>query len=95
VIYRELAKKKDGSKNRAKAKTRVAKIHQRIARGREMFHYQVAHCLCRNYDLIAVEALNIKGLARTQLAKSIYDVSWGRFLTLVGSSGSKIRRSLG
>jgi putative transposase len=65
--HRELAKKKDGSKNRAKAKTHVAKIHQRIARQREMFHYQVAHCLCRNYDLIAVEALNIKGLARTQL----------------------------
>ncbi len=81
--HRELAKKKDGSKNRAKAKTRVAKIHQRIARQREMFHYQVAHCLCLNYDLIAVEALNIKGLARTQLAKSIYDVSWGRFLTLL------------
>ncbi len=78
-----LARKKDGSKNRAKAKTRVAKIHQRISRQREMFHYQVAHRLCRNYDLIAVEDLNIRGLARTRLAKSIYDVSWGRFLTLL------------
>ncbi len=80
---RELARKKDGSKNRAKAKTRVAKIHQRIARQREMFHYQVAHWLCRNYDLIAVEDLNIRGLARTKLAKSIYDVSWGKFITIL------------
>jgi putative transposase len=63
---RGLARKKDGSKNRLKAKTRVAKIHQRIARGREKFHYQVAHWLCRNYDLIAVEDLNIRGLARTR-----------------------------
>ena len=82
---RELAKKKDGSKNRLKAKTRVAKIHQRIARQRKMFHYQVAHRLCRNYDLIAVEDLNIRGLARTRLAKSIYDVSWGKFITILES----------
>jgi putative transposase len=80
---RELAKKKDGSKNRQKVKSRVAKIHQRIARQREMFHYQVAHLLCRNYDLIAVEDLNIRGLARTKLAKSIYDVSWGKFITIL------------
>jgi putative transposase len=82
---RELARKKDGSKNRLKAKARVAKIHQRIARQREKFHYQTAHWLCRNYDLIAVEDLNIKGLARTPLAKSIYDVSWGKFLTILES----------
>src|SRR5919199_5742912 len=80
---RELAKKKDSSNNRLKAKSRVAKIHQRIARQREMFHYQVAHWLCRNYDLIAVEDLNIRGLARTKLAKSIYDVAWGRFITIL------------
>ena len=82
---RQLAKKKDGSKNRLKAKTRVAKIHQRIARQREMFHYQVAHWLCRKYDLIAIEDLNIRGLARTRLAKSIYDVSWGKFITILES----------
>ncbi len=82
---RELARKEDGSKNRLQAKTRVAKIHQRITRGREMFHYQVAHALCRNYDLIAVEDLNIRGLARTRLAKSIYDVSWGKFITILES----------
>ncbi len=80
---RELARKKDGSKNRLKACIRVAKIHQRIARQREMFHYQVAHWLCRNHDLIAVEDLNIRGLARTRLAKSIYDVSWGKFITIL------------
>lgn len=82
---RALAKKENGSNNRSKACIRVAKIHQRIARQREMFHYQVAHWLCRNHDLIAVEDLNIRGLARTKLAKSIYDVSWGKFITILES----------
>jgi putative transposase len=81
--HRRLARKKDGSKNRAKAKNRVAKIHQRIQRQREIFHYKTAHWLCRNYHLIAVEDLNIRGLARTKLAKSIYDVSWGKFITIL------------
>jgi putative transposase len=80
---RALSRKKEGSNNRNTHKSRVAKIHQRIARQREMFHYQIAHWLCRNYDLIAVEDLNIRGLARTRLAKSIYDVSWGKFITIL------------
>lgn len=83
--HKELARKKTGSKNQEKQKSRVARIHQRIARQRETFHYQVAHNLCRQYDLIAIEELNIKGLARTRLAKSIYDVAWGRFITILES----------
>lgn len=80
---RELARRKDGSVSSAASKSRIAKIHQRIARQRETFHYKTAHWLCRNYDLIAIEDLNIRGLARTRLAKSIYDVSWGKFITIL------------
>ena len=80
---RVLSRKKEGSNNRGKAKSRVAKIHQRIARQRETFHYQVAHSLCRKYDLIAIEDLNIRGLAQTRLAKSIYDVAWGKFIAIL------------
>lgn len=80
---RTLARRPNNSKNKEKQKSRIAKIHQRIARQREKFHYQVAHKLCKNYDLVAVEDLNIRGLARTHLAKSIYDVAWGKFLTIL------------
>ncbi len=86
---RTLARRQNKSKNQEKQKTRVAKIHQRIARQREKFHYQTAHNLCRKYDLIAVEDLNIRGLARTKMAKSIYDVAWGKFLTIMESVAVK------
>ncbi|WP_353812995.1 hypothetical protein [Moorena sp. SIO1G6] len=46
-------------------------MHLHLTRCRKEFHYQVAHWLCSKYDLIAHEDLNIKGLARTKLAKSI------------------------
>ena len=37
----------------------------------------------RKYDLIAVEDLNIQGLARTHGGKSILDAAWGSFMTIV------------
>ncbi|HAX89997.1 MAG TPA: transposase [Cyanobacteria bacterium UBA11370] len=80
---KKLARKQSGSTNSEKQKQKISRIHQRIGRKREHFHYNVAHQLVRNYDLIAVEDLNIKGLARTKLAKSIYDVAWGKFLTIL------------
>jgi len=33
--------------------------------------------------VVAVEKLNIKGLARTRLAKSIHDAGWGQFLSIL------------
>ncbi|MGD1715148.1 RNA-guided endonuclease InsQ/TnpB family protein [Hydrocoleum sp. CS-953] len=75
------ARKEMGSNNWKKAQNKVAKLHQHTARQRENFHYKTAHKLVKEYDLIAVEDLNIKGLARnTKLSKSIYDVAWGAFI---------------
>lgn len=80
---RFLARKEKGSKNYQKQASKVARQHLRIARQRKEFHYQVAHWLCSMYDLIAFENLNIKGLARTRLAKSILDCAWGSFLQIL------------
>ncbi len=80
---RKLARKKGGSKRAEKQNNFIARIHQRIGRIRENFHYNTAHKLVKNYDLIAVEDLNIKGLARTRLSKSILDAAWGKFITIL------------
>ena len=72
-----------GSNNAQKQKNRVARIHQRIKRQRKEFHYKVAHKLVKAYDLIGVEDLNIQGLARTKLAKSILDAAWGEFIAIL------------
>jgi putative transposase len=80
---RQLARKEKGSRNYQKQANKVAKLHLHIARQRKDFHYSVAHYLCTSYDLIGFEKLNIKGLARTRLAKSILDVAWGAFLNIL------------
>lgn len=80
---RQLARMEKGSKNYQRQANKVACLHLHIARERKEFHYQVAHWLCDHYDLIAFENLNIKGLARTRLAKSILDAAWGSFLNIL------------
>ena len=80
---RQLARMEKGSKNHQRQANKVARLHLHIARERKEFHYQVAHWLCDQYDLIAFENLNIKGLARTRLAKSILDAAWGSFLNIL------------
>ncbi|MBD2604698.1 transposase [Scytonema hofmannii FACHB-248] len=80
---RKLARKEKGSNRSNRQKNKIARIHQCIGRIRENFHYNTAHKLVKNYDLIAVEDLNIRGLARTRLSKSILDAAWGRFITIL------------
>lgn len=80
---RSAAKNQKGSKNAQKQKNKIARVHQHIKRQRKEFHYKVAHKLVKTYDLIGVEDLNIKGLARTKLAKSVLDAAWGEFLTIL------------
>nr|WP_307731593.1 transposase [Microseira wollei] len=76
---RQIARKTKGYKNYQKQANKVARLHLHIARQRREFHYQVANWLVNSYDL----NLNIKGLARTPLAKSILDVAWGAFLEVM------------
>jgi putative transposase len=80
---RFLARQTKGSKNSQKQANKIARIHQKIARQRQDFHYNTAYKLNKEYDLIAVEDLNIRGLARTRLAKSILDCAWGNFLKIL------------
>jgi putative transposase len=80
---RKLSRQEKGSISYGNQANKIARLHLHIARQRKDFHYAVAHHLCSNYDLIGFEKLNIKGLARTRLAKSILDVAWRSFLNIL------------
>lgn len=78
-----------GSKNRAKARVRVAKIHAKTRDLRQDFTRKIAVRLARENQVVAVETLNIKGLARTGLAKSVYDAGWAVFIKELTHAGLK------
>jgi putative transposase len=86
---RVLALKKRGSNSRYRARRFVQAAHRRIANRRQDFHRKLAVSLCKRFDLIAHEDLNIKGLARSALAKSVSDVAWGMFIRTLHSKAEE------
>ncbi len=81
---RTLARKKKGSTRRGKARHAVAKLHEKVANQRRDFHHKEARKLVDAHGLIAHEALNVRGIARTRLAKSTHDAGWAAFLNILG-----------
>ncbi len=80
---RALARKRKGSIRRGNARRRVAKLHEKVANQRRDFHHKQARRLVERYGLIAVEALNVEGIARSRLAKSALDAGWASFLQIL------------
>ncbi|MFB2896178.1 RNA-guided endonuclease InsQ/TnpB family protein [Aerosakkonemataceae cyanobacterium BLCC-F50] len=70
---KSLSRKKLGSHNRKKQVKRVAKVHQKIANTRLDFLHKLSHQLVGENQAIVVENLCVKGMARTNLAKSVLD----------------------
>ncbi|RVX40792.1 putative transposase [Nonomuraea polychroma] len=81
--HKALSRKERGSKNRAKARVRVAGRHAKVADARREFHHQLSTKLIRENQAIYVEDLAGKGLARTGLAKSVHDSGWASFIGMV------------
>jgi IS605 OrfB family transposase len=78
-----LSRKQRNSKARSKARIGVMRCCAATARARSNHLHQASARLVRDYDVIAVEALNVQGLARGALAREIHDASWGKFLLML------------
>jgi putative transposase len=80
LAQRQLAKKVKGSKNREKAKRKVAKIHNRIACIRQDSLHKLTTHLAKNHRRIVIEDLNVSGLSKNhQLARAILDGGFYEF----------------
>ena len=89
VAQRALARKKRGSGGCREARVIVARCHAAVARRRREHLHQASARLVRDYDAIAVEKLNVKGLAGSALAKDVHDASWAKFISMLRYKAEK------
>jgi len=87
---RRLPRKKKGSKNRGRARHRVAVLHDKVGNQRSDFLHKTARTIADSYGFIAVEDLNVSGMVRNRrLSKAISDASWSEFLHLLSCKAER------
>lgn len=81
---RNLARKQKGSRNREKARRKVARVHARITDRRTDHLHKLSTRLIRENQAIAVEDLTVRNMvANHALARAISDASWRQFRTIL------------
>ena len=90
---RRLARCQRGSANRQKARAKVARAHRKVRASRADFLHKASTNLVRDHDVIAIEDLAVKNMARNRsLAKAIADCGWGTFRRMIEYKAARAGR---
>ena len=80
---RTLSRRKLNSRNRAKARKQLARVHERTVHLRQNFLHQLSHNIVFMWSVLCFEDLSLKSLARTKHANSWLDAAFGELLRQV------------
>lgn len=88
MIKQENSPRKVSSKNREKARIKLARFEEYIAFCRKDFIEKESLRLVKSYDKVVVEDLSLKGIsAFLRNAKNMNDTSWGTFVSRLEQKG--------
>ena len=85
---RNLSKCQKGSNNRRRKKIELARLYADITNKRNDWQWKLAHDLCRRYDTICIEDLNLTGMCR-RWGRKMSDLAHSEFVQKLGYVASK------
>ena len=90
---REHSRKVKGSNNKERSRKQVARIHKKTANQRADHHWKLAIDLCRSFDILFFEDLNLRGMKRLW-GKQVSDLGFGDFMRKLKHQSHKRIRSV-
>ena len=87
------SRKVKGSNNQEKERNNVARIHKKIANQRTDHHWKLVIKLCRKFDILFFEDLNLDGMKRLW-GQQVSDLGFGEFLRKLKHQSHKRIRSV-
>ena len=93
TAQREHSRKVKGSNNRERERKNVARIHKKTTNQRADHHWKLAIDLCRNFDILFFEDLNLDGMKHLW-GKQVSDLAFGEFLVKLKHQSKKRIRSV-
>ncbi len=92
--HRRLSRTGKGSRNRGKARIRLARVYRRIGHQRADFLHQQSRRIINRFHVVAIENLNVRALAKTKLSRSFADAAHGQFRRLLRYKADWDRKTL-
>lgn len=89
---RKLSRRKRGSNRRRKAAVLLARQRERERNRRRDHAHKMAADLVKVYDTICIEKLNVRGLARSKLARDVSDQGWAQFIACLSDKAEEAGR---
>ena len=82
TLNKALSLKVKGSNNWWRAVRQLARLYRKVSNQRRDWHFKLATDLCRRFDLVATETLNLKGMKRLW-GRKVSDLSFGQFVEIL------------